>query len=1172
MKMTFVTVSSPAAKYLSNAARKIAEDKLFELELTIYNGRCKVSAENAEKIKRDIAVSDITFLDLMGSPPQVVDIAYSACKESKGDIIPYGASAREFLRLGKFTSETMGSGNKKAPSMEAMKKMQIVAEGMGKILPGKMRDMRNYSLLMKYFQNATPDNIYNMLLLLLREYGGYKWIKEPQLPVLPPPIALYSLPDMRAFYNVKEYETICAFKKSLPNVLLIFSSYAYPTDTASCVYEMQKALSKVCNVYAVGTSGSFKEYEKELRRICTDTSGKIKLILNCTPFRLAAGPMGGDAEAGIKFLKDMDVPYLHPFFLTRRTEKDWKSSPAGCSSAETMISMMLPELDGSLDTIPIGAMSEATIDEDFQIETHELVAIEERMTRLASRVKKYIALAGKANKDKKIAIIGYNYPPGEANIFGGAFLDTFESIANILDSLSNEGYHVNKMNSARLMEVFTAGRAVNLGKYETNWDDAIYFDAAKYEAPEELTEVFGKKPGNIMTEGNKFFIPGVISGNVFIGLQPPKTVDEAEDSTYHDKTLPPHHQYVAFYRWLRDEFHADAVVHVGTHGTIEFLKGKESGMSSSCYPDMLISDLPHIYIYYAGNPAEGVIAKRRTAANLVSYQPPVFEESELYGEYLELSSLLDSYRQAEKLSPESAEDALRILIEKSRKMEMADNPDEIESELYRMQHSLIPKGLHIFGTDYTDEELHRYIGSLSKRMLEEEVDERQIVKTTERIFQAVRKNNEMKGLIDALASKYNMAKLGGDIYRSPEVLPSGFNLYQFDPRMVPSKAAMERGRKIAENTIESYFEKHGEYPSSAAVVLWGLETSRTQGETLGQILGYLGVRYSEENHIWEKRFELVPLEELGRPRIDVTINICGFFRDMFPNLIENIDDLLHKLYETGEASENNYFIANSQKRLDKLLSLGYEEDEAKNLAVSRMFGPAEGEYGTGLTKIINTKNWQDESELGLSFTKNLRYIYGRDVHGKKVDGLYEDNLKCVEIISQLRSSNEYEITDLDHYYEFFGGLAKSVEMTKGRKVSMLITDTTGVKPHTESVEKSVARGIRTRVLNPRWIDGMLKHKSHGAQKIADRFENIMGLAATTGSVDTWIYDALDKNYVEDEELRRRMAENNPHAYMRILEQMMEYKERGYWDASVEQIQRIKEIYMEMEDELEGVLK
>ena len=639
-------------------------------------------------------------------------------------------------------------------------------------------------------------------------------------------------------------------------------------------------------------------------------------------------------------------------------------------------------------------------------------------------------------------------------------------------------------------------------------------------------------------------------------------------------------------------------------------------MSGTCYPDMLLYDTPHFYLYYCGNPAEATIAKRRSHAALVGYQPPVFIQSGLYGEYAELAKMLDDYHHQLAFSKSAADEVKQNIAALAEKLSLPTDMEELESELYRLNSSLIPKGLHIFGQAYSDEEAQCYVRELLKKphddtpslcdiaaeeldidlvgaeekggeplrkinaLAEEYLDKyfagesvpEKLSRTIEygrKKYAEVKQNAENEQLLNALSGGYIPAKAAGDIYRSPEVLPSGYNLYQFDQRFVPTLTAYQRGARAAENTIKTYFDKYGHYPNSTAVILWGLETSRTQGETIGQIMAYLGARLAKGNSAWNPKYELIPIEELGRPRIDVTINICGFFRDLFPNIIDNLDDLLHLVNEADETDGQNYMKANSKKLYAYLTDRGYDHDEAERLSVTRIFGPREGEYGTGITSIIETKAWEKEEQIGSRFLTSLHYAYNRKERGGDMGDLYEQNLKSVEIVSQVRDNNEYEITDLDHYYEFFGGLAKSVEMVRGQKAVMLITDTTGAVPVTETAEKAVAKGIRTRVLNPKWIDGMLAHKYHGAQKIADRFENVMGLAATTGAVEQWIYNDLCAKYAQDKEMRRRMAENNPYAYMDILEQMEEYSRRGYWNADKEQLEAIRQAYLETENRIEG---
>lgn len=1240
MKITVITVSAPAIKNLMIANESISSQYPSALDLHLYYGISDISFEQAEEMIHCMKSSHLVFLDLMGSPSSVVEAVYKALDGYKGNVIPYGNSAREHLRLGDFTGESMRNSGQQGmrPDMANMGKIMGMAEKMGKEMPKSMKDVKNYSAIMKYFKVADKFNVLNMLYLILREYGGIGNMPEPSEPRTVEGAALSHPKEMKFYDSFEEYQKDFPFDKDRPTVALLFYGHTYPTDTSFCIDEIKIRLEEFANVLPIAVSGPFSENKEKIKKLLfSSVENPVDIVLNFMSFRLGAGPTGGNHIEGIELLNELNVPYLHPYFMSRRTIKEWEASIQGSSTSETMISVMLPELDGCIETYPIGAMSELQYHEAFNIATVELELIEERVERLIARVKKQILLRKKKNKEKRIAIICYNYPPGEANLLGGAFLDTFSSIENILLHLKNEGYEVTPLSKEELMAIFTAGKAVNSGKYGDEWSDMIKYASKEYSKEikknsdlQEMKLQWGDAPGRIMTnEKNEFLIPGTINGNIFIGLQPSRGIHEENDKVYHDKELLPHHQYIAFYQWLREEFCADAIIHVGTHGTLEFLKGKECGMSGSCYPDKLLGDMPHMYLYYCGNPSEATIAKRRSHANLIGYQAPVFVPGELYGEYAGLMEMVGNYRQSLALSPQSSGDILKDIYKIAEKLNLPKDFDSIESELYRMNRSLIPKGLHVFGKGFNDEEAREYIRGLLRYSnkeitalrslvavakghdLEQLLDQsaydsvqeidmlsdaifdhymntnellqcefitkgnrEQFMDTLEygrKLWMNAKNNEEIKGLIKTLSGEYNPAKLAGDIYRNPEILPAGYNLYQFDPRLIPTTTAYQRGKRICENTLKNYKDENGAYPVSTAVVLWGIETSRTQGETFSQILSYLGVRISKGRNEWDPQYEIIPICELGRPRIDVTINICGFFRDMFPNLIESMADLFVKLFELDESDEENYFKANAKGLYRKLVDEGYDHGEARELAVARIFGPKEGGYGTGITKLFQTKNWESEEQIGTMFIQNVQHIYTKRLHGKKVEGLYEENLKSVEFVSQVRSSHEYEVTDLDHYYEYFGGLAKSVEMAKGKKVRIYITDTTGERVLTESVEKSIGRGVRTRALNPKWIDGMLAHKYHGVQKIAERFENIMGLAATTNSVEEWIYNDLHRCYVEDENLSKKMQENNPYAYMNILEQMMEYNARGYWNATQEQLDKLKQVYLDLEDSIEEKL-
>ena len=1237
MNLTFVTVSTSSMNAMIKAYREFRQKHPEMLHLNVFYAARELSDLKRKKMKKAIIKSDLVFIDLMGTPEDIVKDVYSALDETKAYVVPYGRSGRDYMKLGELTVESMkmgGSGQKK-PDMKAMQKMAGMAEKMGKIMPGKMRDMRNLSQITKYFTLADEYNISNMFLLILREYGRYHSLPKPGEAREIPPIGICDPGSKKYYESYEEYEKEFSKDAQKPLVAVLYYGHTYPNDTSGCVDEICTRIREFANVLPIAFASATVQDFKKLRELLKEKAkSPVQMIINFMSFRLGAGPMGGNAQEAINILEDVGVPYLHPFVMSRRRTSEWMESVQGVSVSEFTISVMLPEFDGCMEAIPVAAMCEPQYDSEFDIDLRELELIPERVDKLLSRMKKLLGLRLKENREKKVAIICYNYPPGEGNVFGGSFLDTFASMEKLLHDLKSQGYSVTPMSKDALMEKFTSGGIVNSARYFQDDESMQTYSARMYKENlaqknyrEELIKQWGDAPGNVMVNRHgDFLIPGLVLGNVFIGLQPSKGFSENSDKVYHDKKLLPHHQYLAYYEWLEREFLADAVIHVGTHGTMEFSKGKECGMSGRCFPDIMIGSMPHMYLYYAGNPSEAMIAKRRSHANIISYQPTEYVKGDLYGEYDQLNGLIEEYREAKLKAPARCEDLLSAIKENAYQNNLPDEPDELEHELYRMSVSLIPKGLHTFGVGYDSSQAANYAADTIKRdrgeilsirriiacdmgldydMLIEQngheklkaIEEKsdaviqnyfsdknvdgadfnsessrekalQTLEYAQGIMESAMKNHETKGLMNALEGRFNIAKLAGDIFRSPEVMPTGYNVYQFDPRRVPSPVAMQRGVKIAQNTIDAFRADNGTAPDSTAVILWGLETSRTEGETVAQILAYWGVRAVKSGSAWESKYEIIPLEELGRKRIDVVINICGFFRDMFPNLLEDMNKLLIKLSELDEPDDMNMIKANTKRIYEKLIREGTEKELAQELSKSRIFGPAEGEYGTGITSIIETKNWESEEQIGNAFMDSIHHVYSPGHRGMEAKELYTHNLECVNLVSQIRSNNEYEVTDLDHYYEYFGGLAKSVEMVKGEKVKIYITDTTGAKIETDTAAKSVNRGIRTRLLNPKWIDGILAHEYHGAQQIADRFENVMGLAATTGEVEEWIYDDMHKTYIEDDEMVRRMKENNPYAFIEIIEQMMEYYNRGYWDATQEQLDRLKQVYLKVEGDIE----
>ncbi|UQZ81540.1 Aerobic cobaltochelatase subunit CobN [Paenibacillus konkukensis] len=1229
LHIALLTTSYSAAADVSRLMKQPAAPYYGHIRLSVFHEEQAAEPEWAAAMKQAAEEAGLLLLDPHGTSYEWLQPSLQACADSSAHKIVVGGDAeplRKLARLGSLEASELppSRGDRRFASPQGLS-----AE--------KRRDYANYLRIIDYWRGGGTHNLHQLFLLIGREYGGFGHWPEPEPPVVLQELGLWE-PGTGTYYATRqEHLAAHPHQEGLPVVAVLFSARSYPMHTAGCAAGIIERIRSFAHVLPIAFPALAGADADRLQALLENGGRPASLIVSLLPFRLGAGPVGGDSQKMTAMLEKLGAPLLHPFLLTKRERKEWMASPQGLTPSEFLVQMMLPELDGGIEMLPVAALHEVTEEGDeapSAFRMKELRLIPDRVERLAGRMQRWLRLQSKPRAEKNVAVICYNYPPGEGNVFGAAFLDTFASAARLLQLLVREGYDTEALTAEQVKSRFVDGGIVN----SPHWSEPdhqggmIRYGASGYESrfgsmprADEMEQEWGTPPGDVMVRSGQFLIPGIQVGRVFVGLQPARGVHEHPEKTYHDSSLPPPHQYAAFYEWLRDSFEADAVIHVGTHGTLEFLPGKESGMSSACFPDHLIGDLPHLYYYYVGNPSEAMIAKRRSHAVLIGYQSPPFTVSELYGEYGGLDALLHEYREAERSDPSRCPVIRGLIAEQAERLKLPDTIEAIETELYRTSRSAIPSGLHVLGEGLEHEAALQYArfvlrfgaGGRSLRGIiadcvgidDEKLQEQPDRELLERLdaleaaalerymagqelpgelqpnpgqleelqaalaggrsaYEASRLNREEEHLLQALDGRYIPVRLAGDAIRQPEVLPSGFNLVQFDPRSVPSAAAVRRGAAIADNTLRMHYEKNGSYPETAAVVLWGLETSRTQGETVGQILHYLGVRVNERMSWARSNYEIVPAEELGRPRINVLITICGFFRDMFPNVLQELHELFVRVSELDEPEVANGFKKQSLLLHRALVEEGYEPGEAWDMACARIFGPAEGQYGTSISRLIETKQWEDESQFAELFTKRLQHLYSGQHRGTPMPGLFRRQLSAVEIVSQVRSNHEHEITDLDHYYEYFGGLAKSVERAKGSQADIVITDTTGEEVWSEPVEQSILRGVRTRLTNPKWIDGLLRHDYHGAQHIARRFENVLGLAATTNRVDPWIFRQLHETYVADERMSRRLEDNNPWAYHHMVETLLESHQRGYWQASDEELEQLYESYMQLEGKIE----
>ncbi len=1165
LKVTVASVSMPAIKETASYAERNAERLDIDFRIFILN-----SGTNTEAVSASIKESDLILVDTMGLDSRISKPIQKSMKKCKGSRISIGGMSAPLSRLGGYD--------------EAAFKMDEDAE-------------KDISTFFQCWKQADRSRIEWIFDTVFSKYFG----KDVQ------PADLESFlfgANIRHPSTCRSYPDLESYRADYPrtkpfSVALFYGGHSYPTDNSKVDNALFDRISEFADVIPVAMSGFTVEDIGDLRRLI----GVPDATINLMPFRFLSGPAGGDIGKAVEFLKETDGIYLSPFTMRGTSRETWENSIPGVSPMEFMIYIFLPELDGAIVDIPIGSEEKGASFERYGLDTTEMVPIEERIDRIAGKLKGYLSLRQKPNSEKKVAFINYNYPPGEGGLFGGSFNNGAGSLSNILSILKEAGYTTDEMTPDEILETFVNNGLVNNGKWISPSDRMIRY---KSKIPEyrTVTDTFGRQPGKVMTVRGEYMIPGLQVGNVFIGVQPGRgSGSDDVVKTYHDKAIPPHNQYVAFYQWLRDEFKADAIVHVGTHGTVEFLPGKEQAMSGSCFPDIMLGDVPHIYIYETGNCSEAMIAKRRSGAELVSYMPAVMVRSDLYGDMAKLSDSIAEYRESAKADKGRADALLQEIVEKAREMRLPEEIDALEDELLDMKQSLIPRGLHAFGTAYDEESADIYAAAamefpqegvkpLSEVLPGSTPEDREALykefNRTGEFPPAVKgnadaednflrqkelrtrsmTNDEARNLVRALEGRYIDAKPGGDPFKDPDVFPSGHNIVQFNPDKVPTFAAFERGKQAADEMIAQYLEEFGEYPRSAAMVLWGLETSRTQGMSIGQILGYLGLRMVADNGDFPERFEVIPLEELGRPRIDVSISICGFFRDMFMNVISGLQAIFETVSGLDEPDEMNYCKADTRKNREYLEENGIATEDIEGLSAARIFGPPNGVYATTLTGRVGGSSWKDEKELGDAFASNMRFAYtGKTSTAIDSKGLVSNNHSNVDMVSQVRDSSDREMIDLDHYYEFMGGLSKSVEISRGDrgKAAMFVVDGSKPKVRTMTLERSLEHGIRTRLLNPKWIDGLLEVKYHGAAQINDRFENVLGFAATTGQVSSGAFSDMSKTYIEDEEMRQRMRENNNWAYMDILARMSEAYQRGYWQATDEELEALKQAFAESEE-------
>lgn len=1073
--------------------------------------------------------------------------------------------------------------SKGSSESNSVKQMSIL-RSLPKILrfiPGTSQDLRAYFLTMQYWLSSSAENMAELCCFLANRYAAGDHVHMQGTVKFAPPeehpdVGLYH-PDLP--HRMTEDLSELPRRGQAGTVgLLIMRSYVLAKDAAhydAAIRALEAKGLRVIPAFASGLDArpAVNAFFK------TDGKPHIDALVSLTGFSLVGGPAYNDSEAATKLLGDLDVPYIAAHAVEFQDMEQWRANPGGLMPVEATMMVAIPELDGATGPIVFGGRN---MDDTGSRDMRPAI---DRIDMLARRVARAVRLRRKTQAERKLAIVLFNFPPNSGATGTAAYLDVFHSLFHTLERLRTEGYKVEIPEDAEALRAMVLGG--NAEKFGTDGNVLARIPADDHVRNEpylaEIEAQWGPAPGKVLSDGRSIFVLGVQLGNIFIGLQPGFGYEGDPMRLLFEKGFAPTHAFSAFYRFISNTLNADAILHFGMHGALEFMPGKQVGMSGSCWPDRLIGEMPNIYLYAANNPSEGALAKRRSAATLVTYQTPPLSAAGLYRGLLDLKDSLTRWR---SLAPDAEDERARmapLIHEQAVVVDLAmpsatgwtaDDADQINTmheAVLELEYSLIPHGLHIIGEAPNEEARADLLQAIAEG--QGEAIERDVAfaiasgETNHPMLSPINAqlqgDHELDGLTHALDGGFIQPVAGGDIMRSPNVLPTGRNMHGFDPFRLPSAMAMLDGAKQADKLINRYVLENGKVPESVAVVLWGTDNLKSEGGPIAQALALLGARPRFDSYGRLCGAELIPLSELGRPRIDCVITLSGIFRDLLPLQIKLLAEAAYLAAAADEPITANLVRAHA---------LDYQAKHGCDLetAALRVFSNADGAYGANVNQLIDSGSWDEEDELAEAYTKRKCFAYGRDGKGAKRAELLDSMLGDVQMAYQNLESVEVGVTTIDHYFDTLGGISRAVKRSKGQDVPVFISDETRGEGKVRSLGEQVALETRTRMLNPKWYEGMLNHGYEGVRQIEAHVTNTMGWSATTGQVAPWVYKQITETFILDADLRRRMAEMNPKAAARVANRLMEAQERNYWEPDEAMLDALRAAGEELEDRVEGI--
>ncbi len=1223
-------------------------------------GRDQVSLEACHQAIADADIIVVTMLFMEEHVQAVLEPLQKkrehcdaiVCCMCTGDIV-------KLTRMGRFTMDGGDSRAKaffkrlrksKPPGKKASAgKMQMAmlrrVPGILRYIPGTAQDIRNYFLVLQYWLAGSDENACNLIRMLVSQYGnetrkleyGDINFDSPREyidiglyhPELKDRItgSLASLPQRQQHgkeINAKLPDKVIAMKdgghkKSRGRIgVLLMRSYVLAGNTLHYDAVIKKLESLGYDVIPAFASGLDARPAIE-RFYMQDGKPTIDALLSLTGFSLVGGPAYNDANAAEEILAALDIPYMAAMGLEFQTLDQWQQSDRGLLPVESAMMVAIPELDGATHSAVFGGratpddpqrLSEQPPDSPEQISQRkngvDMYPHSERVERLCCRIDKLVSLRNTPRASRRVAMVIFNFPPNAGAIGTAAHLGVFESVFNSLKAMQQQGYTVDvPADVDALRHALLQGNAQDYGA-EANVETVIPVDShiRRETHLEEIEAAWGRAPGKHLTNGQGLFILGKSFGNVLVCVQPGFGYEGDPMRLLFEKSFAPTHAFSAFYRYLREDYAADAVVHFGTHGALEFMPGKQTGMSAECWPDRLIGDLPNYYLYAANNASEGTIAKRRAGATLISYLTPAVTHAGLYKGLLDLNATIDRWRSTPPDDACTRKELFELIgvqaDELDFELDTISDPDNcvqhLRTQLLELQESLIPHGLHVIGDTLSEEQCEDMLTAVAKvestqRGIEDSAindkvksllalpedqsaafiesekdpDQQALLSMVDRMSRSLQVDTELPALIHALDGTYTRPVVGGDVLRSPEILPTGRNLHGFDPFRMPSISALHRGALAAQNLIDRHINDGNPLPETMAMVLWGTDNLKTEGAPIAQVLSLMGAKPRFDNYGRLCGAELIDLDTLARPRIDVMVTLSGIFRDLLPQQTRLLAEAAWLAASADEPEHLNFI---------RKHTLQYMHDNNCDMetAALRVFSNADGAYGSNVNHLIDSGSWSDEAELADTFSNRKSFAYGRDGENAQQTQLFESILSRVEVATQNLDSVEIGVTSIDHYFDTLGGISRCVERASHKAPTIYISDDTIGKARVKTLAEQVELETRSRLLNPKWYGQMLEHGHEGVRHIEAHITNTLGWSATTGEVKPWVYEQLTDTFMLDESVRDRMAELNPEASMRMINRLFEAHERKYWQPDEETLATLQSVGEDLEDRMEGIVE